>query len=78
MKTAISIRDDIFEEAERLAKRLKTSRSQLYTRALAEFLARHDDDRITEAMNTVVDEMGPEVEGFTREASRQTLRRVEW
>ena len=78
MKTAISIRDDIFEEAERLAKRLKTSRSQLYTRALAEFVARHDDDRITEAMNTVVDEISPEVEEFTREASRQTLRRVEW
>jgi predicted transcriptional regulator len=78
MKTAISIRDDVFEEAERLAKRLKTSRSQLYTRALAEFLARHDDDRITEAMNTVVDDVGQGVEDFTREAARQTLRRVEW
>jgi len=78
MKTAISIPDDVFEEAERLADRLKTSRSQLYTRALAEFVARHDDDRVAEAMNTVVDEVGPAVEEFAREAARETMRRVEW
>ena len=45
MKTAVSIPDDVFEDAERLASRLRTSRSQLYARALAEFVARHDDDR---------------------------------
>jgi predicted transcriptional regulator len=78
MKTAISIPDDVFEEAERLADRLQTSRSQLYTRALAEFVARHDDDRLAAAMNTVVDEVGPALDAFTREAARQTLRRVEW
>ena len=78
MKTAVSIPDQVFEEAERLASRLKTSRSQLYSRALAEFVARHDDDRVTSAMNQVVDEVGAEVEDFTREAARQTLRRTEW
>src|SRR6266511_1777128 len=41
MKTAISIPDDVFEEAERLATELQTSRSQLYSRALQEFVARH-------------------------------------
>lgn len=78
MKTAISIPDKIFEEAERLAERLQTSRSQLYTRALAEFVARHDDDQVAAAMDRVVDDLGPAVEDFTREAARQTLRRVEW
>lgn len=78
MKTAISIPDKIFEEAERLVERLKTSRSQLYTRALAEFVARHDDDQVAAAMDRVVDDLGPAVEDFTREAARQTLRRVEW
>ena len=78
MKTAVSIPDQVFEEAERLASRLKTSRSQLYSRALAEFVARHDDDRVTSAMNQAVDEVGTEVEDFTREAARQTLRRTEW
>jgi metal-responsive CopG/Arc/MetJ family transcriptional regulator len=78
MKTAVSIPDDIFEEAERLAGRLRTSRSQLYARALAEFVARHDEDRVTATMNAVVDELGTTVDNFTRQAARQLLRRVEW
>ncbi|MEI7781203.1 MAG: hypothetical protein WCJ18_04660 [Planctomycetota bacterium] len=40
-----SIPDDVVEDAERLASRLKTSRSKLYACAIAEFVARHDDDR---------------------------------
>ena len=36
MKTAISIPDDVFRRAERLAKRRKVSRSQLYTVALVQ------------------------------------------
>ena len=78
MKTAISIPDDVFEDAERLADRLQTSRSQLYARALAEFVARHDDDRVAEAMDKVVDDVGAEPDDFTHEVARQTLRRVQW
>ena len=78
MKTAVSIPDDVFEEGERLAKRLQTSRSQMYARALAEFVARHDDDRITAAMNQVVCDVGAEIDDFTREAARQALHREEW
>lgn len=79
MKTAVSIPDDVFNEAERLADRLQTSRSQLYARALSEFVARHDEDRITASINKVVDEIGAEeVDDFSREAANQTLRRVEW
>jgi predicted transcriptional regulator len=77
MKTAVSIPDNVFKEAERLAERMKMSRSRLYTRALAEFVARHDDNRVTAAMNAVVDEVGPAVDDFNREAGRQTLQRVE-
>jgi metal-responsive CopG/Arc/MetJ family transcriptional regulator len=78
MKTAISIPDDIFEEAERLATELKTSRSQLYSRALQEFVARHAPDHITEAMNRVIDEVGPEVDEFSQRAAYRVLERVEW
>ena len=78
MKTAVSIPDDVFEEAERLAARLKTSRSQLYARALRELLLRHDEDRMTSEMNAVIDEVGDVADEFTRAAADQTLRRVEW
>jgi metal-responsive CopG/Arc/MetJ family transcriptional regulator len=78
MKTAVSIPDDVFEEAELLAAELQTSRSQLYSRALQEFVARHAPDRLTEAMNRVISEVGNEVDAFSRRASRQVLERVEW
>lgn len=78
VKTAVSIPDDIFEEAERLVDRLQSSRSQLDTRALAEFVARYADHRVEATMNAVVAEVGPAVDEFTREAARKTLRRVEW
>jgi metal-responsive CopG/Arc/MetJ family transcriptional regulator len=78
MKTAISIPDDVFEEAERLAAELKTSRSRLYSRALTEFVARHAPDRITEAMDRTVEEAGSEVDEFTRRAARRVLERSEW
>ncbi len=78
MKTAVSIPDDVFEDAERLASRLRTSRSQLYARALAEFVARHDDDRVTSRMDQAVREAGGEANAFVRAAAQQSLQRVEW
>lgn len=78
MKAAVSIPDDVFEEGERLVRRLHTSRSHLYARALADFVVQHEDDKITTAMNRVLDEVGSQVDGFTQRAARQTLRHVEW
>lgn len=78
MKAAVSIPDDVFELGERLARRLNTSRSQLYARALADFVAQHEDDTITSSMNKVLEEVGDEPGEFTRRAARQTLRRIEW
>lgn len=56
MKTAISIRDEVFEAAERTAKDLGISRSELYTKAVGEFLERHADERVTERLNAVYGE----------------------
>ena len=78
MKTAVSMPDDVFEDAERLASRLRTSRSQLYARALAEFVARHDDDRVTSLMDQAVREAGGEADAFVQAAAQQSLQRVEW
>jgi metal-responsive CopG/Arc/MetJ family transcriptional regulator len=78
MKTAVSIPDEVFADAERLASALQTSRSQLYSRALQEFVARHAPDHLTEAMNRVIDEVGGEIDEFSHRASRRVLKRVEW
>ena len=53
MKTAISIPDSLFEAAERLAKRLGISRSELYQKAIASFVKKHDQQAVTERLNAV-------------------------
>jgi metal-responsive CopG/Arc/MetJ family transcriptional regulator len=78
MKTAVSIPDEVFEEAERLAADLKTSRSQLYSRALRELIARHAPNQVTDAMNQVIAEIGDGSEDFSRAAARRVLERVDW
>jgi len=78
MKTAVSIPDDVFEQADRLAHRMKTSRSALYALALSEYIARHDTDRVTELMDKVVEEAGAADAGFVRAAARHTLRETDW
>ena len=78
MKTVVSIPDDVFERAERLARRAKKSRSQLYRAALREYVARHAPEEVTEARDRVCAELGQPTDGFVREASRRTLERSEW
>ncbi len=56
MKTAISLPDATFEEAEQLAKRLGMSRSELYTTALEKFLETQRRDSIKEALNNFYSE----------------------
>jgi len=53
MKTAISIPDKVFRSAERFAQVSNMSRSQLYARAVAEYVEKHRHRRITEALNEV-------------------------
>lgn len=78
MKTAISIPDRIFEEADALARRLGKSRSELYRDAIAEYLARRDPDAVTDALDRVIEHVRPGAEGFAREAARRILERSEW
>lgn len=83
MKTAISLPDPLFAEADDLARRLGKSRSQLYAEAVAEYVARHDSDEITRRMNETLEAVGategPALEdrAVLRSHSR-ILKRVEW
>ena len=77
MKTAVSIPDDVFENAERMAQQTQKSRSQLYSEALREYVARHSPNEVTEAMNRVCDEREPP-DSFVLEAGRRILQQNEW
>lgn len=78
MKTAVSIPDPVFDEAEGLAKRLGITRSKLYARALGAFVANHAPDRITDAMNAALDATGQGVDPFIKQGARRILERSEW
>lgn len=78
MKTAISIPDELFEGAERLARRTKKSRSRLFRDALKEYLARHTPDQVTEAMNSALAEVGDTEDHFVSTSTRRILERTEW
>ena len=78
MKVAVSIPDPVFNEAERLARRLKTSRSEIYARALAAYVGDHAPDHVTIKMNEVVEAIGPERDAFAAAAARRVFDRVEW
>ena len=78
MKTVVSIPDDIFERAERLASQGRRSRSEVYAAALDEYLARHVQDEITEAMNRVCGEVGGNDDAFVTVAGKRVLADAEW
>ena len=78
MKTAISIPDDLFTNAEKLARALKKSRSQLYSHALKEYVARHAPDQVTETLDRVCGDLPPADNAFAKAVARRTLRRSEW
>ncbi len=79
MKTAISIPDAEFEAAERLAKRLRVSRSQLYRRAITDFVARHAETRVTDKLNEVyADPSESALDDAWQQAQATSIRTEEW
>jgi antitoxin MazE6 len=64
MKVAISLPDAVFEEAERVAKRLRVPRSRLYARAVEDFVKRHRGKNVREALAAVYAQESQESEGL--------------
>ena len=80
MKTAISIPDPIFESAEKLAKRLGISRSQLYSDAVDALIEKYRYSGVTEQLNAIY-ETNPEasrLEKDLEELQSQSLTGEEW
>ena len=79
MKTAVSMSDELFERGEAFRRRTGRSRSDLYSRALSAYLAQHEPDEITAAMDRVMSVLeGEPIDPFVLEAGRRVLERTEW
>jgi predicted transcriptional regulator len=78
MKTAVSVPDVVFQRAEKLAKRLRKSRSQLYSEALADYVARHDPATITAALDDLYASEDSRPDQLVGDAARRVLHSTEW
>ena len=78
MKTAISIPDTLFNSAEDLAKRLGVSRSELYSKAVEEFLKRNKNQGVTDKLNEVYCEESNSLDDELYSMQSQSIGKDEW
>jgi metal-responsive CopG/Arc/MetJ family transcriptional regulator len=78
MKTAISIPDTIFNEAEALAKKLGVSRSELYAKAVSAYVDEHRGEQIVEALNAVYSQESSELDAQLQQLQDLTFTAEEW
>ena len=62
IKTAISIDKPLFDQVEDLAHELNTSRSRIFALAAIEFIQRHKNQKLLEAINAAYDDVPEEKE----------------
>lgn len=78
MKTAISLPDSVFEEAEALAQQLGLSRSELYTKALKAYLKKYNRDPMLHKLNQVYSKEPSELDPVMAEMQFKSLLHEDW
>lgn len=78
MKTAISLPDSVFEEAEALARQLGLSRSELYTKALTAYLRKYNRNQILNKLNQVYSEESSELDPVLAKMQFMSIPREDW
>jgi predicted transcriptional regulator len=81
VKTALSLQESVVERMDKLARELRLSRDQLLSRAVDEFLRRHESQALLEAINRTCDDLSDPEEAASRQAMRAKQRRLvegEW
>lgn len=78
MKTAISIPDEIFSAAEKTAKRLGLSRSELYSSAVRDYIESHTAEEITDKLNRVYSVEESSLDSNLQSMQSSSLGREDW
>ena len=82
VKTAISLPEPLFERADAFARQQRISRSQLFARAVEEFLRHHESQALLESLNRVYEDVSPtpeekEVRLLMKQKQREMVK-SEW
>jgi metal-responsive CopG/Arc/MetJ family transcriptional regulator len=78
MKTAVSMPDELFNRAEAAARRLGVSRSELYAKAIAEYLQQEQDRTVTERLNQVYAGRTAKLDPGLHRAQLESLEKEVW
>lgn len=78
MKVAISLPDPLFRAAERLARKLRKSRSQLYAEAIAEYVGASGAKALTARLNSIYAKERSEIDPALKYAQLEKLSREAW
>ena len=81
VKTAISLPESLFEQAETLAVQMKLSRSRLMALALEEFIHRHQNRQLLDNINAAYSDAPTQEEQAILNRMRQPHRQIiegEW
>ncbi len=82
VKTAVSLQKTLFDRIDALAHELEISRSRLFAIAIEEFIQRHENQKLLEAINATYDDF-PDSEEQTllhkmRSKQRQIVQEDQW
>lgn len=78
MKVAISVPDPVFDAAERLAKERRVPRSQVFSEALAEYVAKYNGASVTAKLNVVYGAEASTLEPAFSSAQYASLSHEAW
>lgn len=78
MKTAISVRDNLFKRAEKFSKREKISRSQLFSNAVEEYLDKRESEDITANLNAIYSKEDSSIDPVVFKMALMSLPKDEW
>ena len=78
MKTAISIPDDVFSQAERFAHRRQMTRSALFTVAVDEYIHHHREDDVTRKLDKVYASEESSLDPVFAKLQSLSLPKEEW
>lgn len=76
VKTAVSIEESLFREAESLAENMNVSRSKLFAAAISEFISKYKNQQLLAEINAVYDDAPDKQEKNKLEAMRDKQRQL--
>ncbi|MFO7728695.1 MAG: CopG family transcriptional regulator [Desulfonatronovibrio sp.] len=76
IKTAISIEKPLFEQINSLADEMDTSRSRIFSLAAKEFIQRHKNKDLLDAINSAYSDVTDEKEASLKAAMRSRHRNM--